>query len=166
MGQRVLVTGAAGHLAAALARRLADDPAVEEVVAVDRTEPEHPLGGARFVPADIRTPVFLSILQTSGADTVVHLDLLATPAGAGGRGRMKEINVIGAMQLFAACQRAQSVRKVVVKSSTAVYGSDAEMPAVFTEEMAARGQVRGGYAKDAVEAVSYTHLTLPTILLV
>ena len=36
---------------------------------------------------------------------------------------MKEMNVIGTMQLLAACQKAPSVRRVVLKSTTAVYGS-------------------------------------------
>ena len=48
---------------------------------------------------------------------------------------MKEINVIGTMQLLAACQKAPTVRKLVVKSSTAVYGSSPRDPAMFTEDM-------------------------------
>ena len=35
---------------------------------------------------------------------------------------MKEINVIGTMQLLAACQKSASLRRLVVKSTAAVYG--------------------------------------------
>ena len=56
---------------------------------------------------------------------------------------MKEINVIGTMQLLAACQKAPSVRKLVVKSSTAVYGSSPRDPALFTEDIEPQRAGRG-----------------------
>jgi UDP-glucose 4-epimerase len=68
---------------------------------------------------------------------------------------MKEINVIGTMQLLAACQKAPSVRKLVVKSSTSVYGSSPRDPAMFTEDLEPQGLVRSGYAKDSVEVEGY-----------
>jgi UDP-glucose 4-epimerase len=68
---------------------------------------------------------------------------------------MKEMNVIGTMQLLAACQKSASVRQLVVKSSTAVYGSSSRDPALFTEEMEPRSLPRSGYAKDSVEVEGY-----------
>ncbi|MFD1049961.1 NAD-dependent epimerase/dehydratase family protein, partial [Kibdelosporangium lantanae] len=62
---------------------------------------------------------------------------------------IKEMNVIGTMQLLAACQRSPQVRKLVVKSSAAVYGAGSRVPAVCTEDMAPKAT--SGYAKDAVE---------------
>jgi UDP-glucose 4-epimerase len=59
------------------------------------------------------------------------------------------------MQLLAACQKAPSVRKLVVKSSTAVYGSSPRDPAMFTEELEPEGLARSGYAKDSVEVEGY-----------
>ena len=41
---------------------------------------------------------------------------------------MKELNVIGTMQLLAACQRAPSVRRFVLKSTSAVYGASLARP--------------------------------------
>ena len=81
--------------------------------------------------------------------------VLATPLDAGGRATMKEINVIGTMQLLAACQKAPSVRKLVVKSSTAVYGSSPQDPAMFTEDLEPNALARSGYAKDSVEVEGY-----------
>ena len=46
---------------------------------------------------------------------------------------MKEHNIIGTMQLLAACQQAPGLRKLVVRSSTAAYGASFRDPAVFTE---------------------------------
>jgi UDP-glucose 4-epimerase len=68
---------------------------------------------------------------------------------------MKEINVIGTMQLLAACQKARSVEKLVVKSSGRVYGSSSRDPAMFTEGMAPKRLPRSGFAKDSVEVEGY-----------
>jgi UDP-glucose 4-epimerase len=155
MGQRVLITGISGHLAGKLARRLEQDPDVDYIVGIDLEEPTVDLERAEYVRADIRNPLVVKVLQTTEVDTLVHLSILATPARMGGRSQMKEMNVIGTMQLFAACQRAEKLRKVVMKSTTAIYGADARDPALFTEEMSARSAPKGGYGKDAVEVEQY-----------
>ena len=56
--------------------------------------------------ADIRNPVIAKVIAGEDVDTVVHLSVVASPDGAGGRPSMKEHNVIGTMQLLAACQQA------------------------------------------------------------
>jgi UDP-glucose 4-epimerase len=154
VGQRILITGIRGHLAGELALRLETDPEVERIVGIDVEEPGLPLDRTEFIRADIRNPLVVKVLQTTEVDTLVHLNLLTTPSRAGGRGRMKEINVIGAMQLFAACQRAERLRKVIVRSTAAVYGASAQDPAVFTEGMTARAELRG-FGKDALEVETY-----------
>ena len=68
---------------------------------------------------------------------------------------MKEINVIGTMQLLAACQKSPSVSKLVVKSSTSIYGAGPKDPAMFTEEMEPKHTPGSGWAKDSVEVESY-----------
>jgi UDP-glucose 4-epimerase len=68
---------------------------------------------------------------------------------------IKEMNVIGTMQLLAACQRSHTVRKLVVKSTAAVYGAGFRSPAVFTEEDTPAEVASSGYGKDAVEVEGY-----------
>jgi UDP-glucose 4-epimerase len=155
MGRVVLVTGVCRDLGGRFARRIVDDPSVDRVVGVDVVPPRHDLGDVRFVRADIRNPVIAKVIAAEGVDTVVHLGVISTPAGAGGRSSMKEINVIGTMQLLAACQKARSVEKLVVKSSGRVYGSSSRDPAMFTEEMAPKRLPRSGFAKDSVEVEGY-----------
>src|SRR3989440_4795692 len=151
MGQRVMITGISRHLAGRLAQHLEADPEVEAIVGVDLDEPEIDLERTEFVRADIRNPLILKVFERHEVDTVVHLSIISTPTRVGGRSAMKEINVIGSLQLFAACQKAPALRRVVVKSSTAVYGASPRDPAVFTEDMSARGDIHHGYAKDSVE---------------
>jgi UDP-glucose 4-epimerase len=59
------------------------------------------------------------------------------------------------MQLLAACQKAPGLERLVVKSSSAVYGSSSRDPAMFTEDMSAKRMPRSGYAKDVLEVEGY-----------
>ena len=155
----VLVTGVSRYLGSRLAAVLQADPTVERVIGVDTVPPRHDqapaLGRTEFVRADIRNPMIAKVIAEAHVDTVVHMNVIATPLGAGGRTAMKEINVIGTMQLLAACQKAPSMRKLVVKSTTAIYGSSPRDPALFTEDVEPRALPKSGYAKDAVEVEGY-----------
>lgn len=159
MGRIVLVTGVSRPLGGQMARILANDPDVDEVVGVDVISP--PAGGDiraenyEFVRADIRNPIIAKVIDAHQIDTVVHMGVLATPMQAGGRSTMKEINVIGTMQLLAACQRAKSMNRLVVKSSSSVYGSGPKDPAMFTEETEPRHPPTSGWAKDSLEVEGY-----------
>src|SRR5436190_15416580 len=147
MGQRVLVTGISRYLGGKLAQDLEKDPEVDSVVGVDLDEPEVDLDRTEYVRADIRNPLIVKVLQAAEVDTVVHLSIVSTPTRVGGRTAMKELNVIGGMQLFAACQKSERVNKLVMKSTTAVYGADPGDPALFTEDMAAHSVPRIGFSK-------------------
>lgn len=158
----ILVTGAARRLGAAVLRDLlrhgvAGDPPADRIVAVDLREPlpEDRVEGVETVAADLRTPEVASLIARVRPHTVVHLDVLAAPAQAGGRTAMKERNVIGTMQLLAACQKAPSVRRLVVKSSAAVYGCAPRDPALFTEDTQPHRPPRTGYGKDVTEVEGY-----------
>jgi UDP-glucose 4-epimerase len=155
MGRVVLVTGVSRYLGGRYARLMSADPAVDRVIGVDVVPPPHDIGDTEFVRADIRNPVIAKVIARAGVDTVVHMNVIATPTGAGGRVSMKEINVIGTMQLLAACQKAAGVRRLVVKSTASVYGSSPRDPAMFTEDTGAKALPRSGWGKDSVEVEGY-----------
>ena len=122
MSEVVLVTGAATPGVALAARRIAETSDVR-VVVVDTTLPADDLGSVKFVRADIRTPVISKVLAVEDVDTVVHMDL--APIRSRGTGSAtKEINVIGTMQVLAACQRSERVKRVVLASSAAPMNDD------------------------------------------
>ncbi|MEO5711038.1 MAG: NAD-dependent epimerase/dehydratase family protein [Nocardioidaceae bacterium] len=155
MGQVVLVTGVAGDLGRRFAAQLSEAPGVERVIGVDVLPPRGDLGGADFVRADIRNPVIAKVIAGEDVDTVVHTSVADAASQVGGRMSMKEHNVIGTMQLLAACQKAAGLERLVVKSSSAVYGSSSRDPAMFTEDMSAKRMPRAGYAKDVLEVEGY-----------
>ena len=145
----------AGTSAAAWREILSHDPAIDRVVGVDVVPPRADIGGAEFVRADIRNPIIGKVIAAAGVDTVVHMGVSSTPVQAGGRVSMKEINVIGTMQLLAACQKADGISRLVVKSTSSVYGAGPKDPAMFTEDTEPRSQPRSGWAKDSVEVEGY-----------
>jgi len=153
--RRVLITGVSSFLGLRLAKRLESDDSIDHLVGVDLHEPPIPVEGMEFVRVDIRNPLIARVLEATKADTVVHTNVASTPRRVGGRSQMKENNVIGTMQLLAAAQRAERVRKVIMKSSTAVYGYGAREPSILAEDHAAHQVDLRGYGKDCAEAEQY-----------
>ncbi|MFI6452175.1 NAD-dependent epimerase/dehydratase family protein [Streptosporangium amethystogenes] len=162
MTHTVLVTGVSRHIGARVASVLADDPDIDRVIGVDTVPPPSlsrdggvPLGRTEFVRVDLRSPDIAQVIAAADIDTVVHMSLVSAPPRSGGRALMKEHNVIGTMQLLGACQRSATVRRVVMRSTTAVYGSSPHDPAVFTENADPAEPPSHGYAKDASEVEGY-----------
>jgi UDP-glucose 4-epimerase len=157
-GLIVLVTGVTRVIGSCLAGRLAENPAVERVIGVDAALPEPAararMGAADFARVDIRNPLVARVIEAAGVNTVVHASASSTPASSAARTMAKEMNVLGTMQLLAACQRSDSVRNLIVRSTGAVYGASSRDPAIFTEEMSARS-VPSGPGRDAIDIEAY-----------
>lgn len=154
----VVVTGTSRYLGAHVAARLADDSRIARVVGLDLLDHAPGVaavtGEVEHVRADAGSVD--SIIADLEAEAVVHLSLATAPDPQhGGRAGMKEQNVIGTMQLLAACQRAPRLRKLVVRSSTAAYGASFRDPAVFTEDTEPRQVPRGGFARDILDIEGY-----------
>ncbi len=152
------MTGVSRFLGARVAARLAADPRIERVIGLDPHEPSARLAGlldgVEQVRADARGAA--GAIADLGAEAVVHLAVTGAPDPQhGGRSAMKEQNVIGTMQLLAACQGAPLLRKLVIRSSTAAYGASFRDPAVFTEDTEPRAVPRGPFARDILDIEGY-----------
>ncbi len=142
----VLVTGVGSYWGARVAARLVTDPALH-VLGLDANPPTEAIAGLDFVAADIRNPVVGDLVKSEGVDTVCHLAFVESirPNDAA-----FDLNVTGTSKLLTACDEA-GVRKVVLKSSSAVYGARPSNPAFLTEDHALRGSKRTGTTRDLVE---------------
>jgi UDP-glucose 4-epimerase len=149
-GKVILVTGAAGFWGRRVAEKLLEAPGVQ-VIGLDPGEPDEKIKGLDFIQADIRNPLLLDLLKTEQVDTVCHLHFVdsARPSEAA-----FDANVMGAMKLFAACREA-GVRKIVLKSSTAVYGARPENPSFLNEDAPLNGSRAYGYTRDLVEIEAF-----------
>ena len=154
-GKRILITGVSKYLGLGLAKRFENDDRVEAIIGVDLEEPPIPIDKLEFVRADIRSPLITRVLESTRIDTLVHTNISSHPKKVGGRSQMKENNVIGTLQLLAAAQRAQRIERVIMKSSTAVYGLGPREPSIIREDHDNRRANLFGYGKDCSEAETY-----------
>lgn len=152
--QRVLVTGVSNPLGAEVARRLATR--VPWLFGCDLNDPVSALEEMDFVHADTRQSVIGKLVRRLKIDTVVHLAVMVeSPRG---ERATHETNVIGTMNVLAGCAGPSSpVRRLVVKSSQAVYGARPEYPSLLSEEAAGSNPDGSLVTRDLVELEQLTH---------
>ncbi len=130
---RVLVTGLGTFWGGRVAQALESDPDVEVIVGLDTTEPTVELERTEYVRVDANYSILARIVRAAEIDTIIHTFLIVDPTQMSQRAT-HEINVIGTMNLFAAASAPSStVRTVIVKSSTMVYGCSPRDPIWFSE---------------------------------
>jgi UDP-glucose 4-epimerase len=152
MGRRVLITGAANWVGSALARELLADADVELVIALDTRAPHlRPDDRVVHVEADIRSPDLGRLVAPHAPDVVVHNDVLQFAEPGRSARLLHEINVMGTLQLLAACAALPSLDTLVVRSAAAIYGSEPNAPSFFTEDMARRFPLRTRWQRDVSE---------------
>jgi UDP-glucose 4-epimerase len=68
---------------------------------------------------------------------------------------MHDINVMGSLQLLAACERAPTIRTIVIRGSAGVYGAEPHAPQFFGEDMAQLFPPRTRFQRDVAEIEQY-----------
>ncbi len=128
MGRRVLITGLDTFWGGRMAQALEAEPDIEMILGLGTDDPKVPLERTEFVRSDQKYSILNRIVRATQVDTVVHTFLETNSTRCRARA-LHEINVIGTLNLLAAAGSAgSSVRKVVVKSSTHVYGAANRTP--------------------------------------
>jgi UDP-glucose 4-epimerase len=151
-GRRILITGIASYLGTELARRLEADPEVEYVAGLDTRKPRASFEKTEFIEADIRNPVIGKLIAPTRVDTIVHNQIVRQPASEGYSARKAhDVNVIGSLQLLAACEKAETVRAIVIRGSAGIYGAEPAAPQFFTEDMSRLYPLRSRFQRDVGE---------------
>ena len=110
-----------------------------------------PLERTEFVRSDQKYSILNRIVRATQVDTIVHTFLETNSVNVPSRA-LHEINVIGTLNLLAAAGSAgSSVRQVVVKSSTHIYGAAETDPAWFREEDGRQSPVRTRLERSLIE---------------
>jgi UDP-glucose 4-epimerase len=155
VGRRVLVTGLSTFWGGLVAQQLEADPDIEIIVGLDTQPPEIELERTEFVRVDQNYSILSRIVSATQVDTIIHTFLVMNTGQVSSRA-MKEINVIGTMNLFAAASAPGStVERVVVKSSSLVYGAHREDPAFFREDMKRIGPAKTGVERSLLAVEDY-----------
>ena len=144
---RVLITGVSNPLGAEVARRLA--PHVPHLFGCDVADPISAVEDMDFVHADTRLSVIGKLVRRLHIDTVVHLAVMVDSPRE--ERSIHETDVIGTMNLLVGCVAPSPVRKLVVKSSQAVYGAGPSDPSFYSEEAANLERYASGVTRDLAE---------------
>ena len=150
--KRILVTGVSSFWGAKLAQALEADESVEAIIGVSPEDPAVELERTEFVRVGTQHALLRRIVHAAEIDTVVDSRLVVDSIQTSARSA-HETNVIGTMNILAACGGPDSpVKKFVFKSSAHYYGCERDDPAFFTEEMQRPHPPRTRLESDIVEA--------------
>jgi UDP-glucose 4-epimerase len=150
--RRILITGLSTFWGGRLAQALEREPEVEAIIGIDRRPPKVELQRTEYVEVSDAHSLIRRIVDAAQVDTIVDTRLVVDSIVTSTR-RAHENNVIGTMNILAACSgRDSPVRKVVFKSSAHVYGVEQDDPAFFTERMERKRPPRSPIERDVVEA--------------
>jgi len=149
---RILITGLSSYWGGRLAQVLESDESVQALIGVATEEPTLPLERTEFVRVSTQHALLRRIVHAAEIDTVIDTRLIVDSRTAPAR-VAHERNVIGTMNILAACGGPDSpVRKVVFKSSAHYYGCERDDPSFFTEDMRRPHEPRTRLESDIVEA--------------
>jgi len=150
--RRVLVTGADTFWGARILHALEGDPTVEMLLGLTSSAAATTFERVRLLCVEPSYPALRSVVRTSRVDTVIHPCMIVDSTHASAH-EIHEVNVISTMNLLAAAGTSgSSVRHLVVKSSSLVYGSTKEDPATFCEDTPRSGAPRTDVERSLIEA--------------
>ncbi len=152
----VAVTGACTFLGAELLRRLEEDPKVGKVLALDIRPPAlvpGRQGKIEFVKLDLTQPQvdadLATLLSRHHVDTLVHGAFLSHPTHASEWAH--ELEDVGTMHVLNACAGVQP-RRLVMVSTTLIYGAHPKNPNFLTEEAELKGHRDSRFVNDKLRA--------------
>ena len=154
-GRRVLITGVGSQIGTLLAARLEADPEVSYVAGLDTRRPRATLDGTEWIEADIRDADIARVIPRLQVDTLVHEQIVRQPGPGMSSRAMHDVNVIGSLQLLAACERSGTLQTIVVRGSAGVYGAEPHAPQFFGEEMTRLFPLRTRFQRDVAEIENY-----------
>ncbi len=149
----IFVTGVNTYIGSNLLKIFEKTKRYKNIIAVDYKRPSFTLKKAKFHKIDFTSPVadeeLFNLMRKERCDTLLHLNFLSNPSRSSGWAH--ELEVIGTLNVINAAQHYQP-RKLIMRSSTMVYGALPDNPNFLTEEHPLRGKHLGRFIKDKIEA--------------
>lgn len=156
-GLVIAVTGTSAFFGRDLLVALQGDPAVERVIALDSKAPVFEGTKVVWEKTDLLQPRsgerMADVFREQTVDVVIHTAFMARPVHRGGWAH--ELEAIGTRHVLAAVE-ATNVRKLLLRSSTLVYGADALHPNYIRETAPLNGGERSRFIADKVEVEMQT----------
>ncbi len=133
---RVALTGCSSHFAQVLLPLLEEDKDIEQIIGIDRVAPTMTSSKLIFHERDVRDPQIGELF--ANCDALVHLAFVVARPYSLSLQETADINLRGTWNTCEAAAKV-GVKKIVVSSSVASYGSLPDNPNPLTEESSLRG---------------------------
>ena len=155
MGKRVLITGLATFWGGRVAQALEADPTVDVIVGLDRFEPTVQLERTEYVRSDESYSILARIVKAARIDTIVHTFLAVDSTHDDVAHDARDQRDRHDEPLRRRVGAGSTVRNVVVKSSTLVYGAAPKDPVWFSEETRRSKPPRSMVERSLLEVEGY-----------
>jgi UDP-glucose 4-epimerase len=149
----VVLTGASGFLGSRLLERLQKDRSYGKIIILDVQPPDALTRKCKFYQMDLTEPgidrTIADVLTHEQGEIIAHLAFHSSPRRD--ERTSHELTVIGTLNVLKACARAGAARKLVVQSTTLVYGASHLNPSLLDEDHALNGAGAYSFIRDKVE---------------
>lgn len=149
----VVIIGCNGFIGRHILKYLETNPRYKKVIAVDCNKPAVTLKKTKYYKLDLTATMadvtLAEILKNENCDMLIHTAVPMSPMR--NEALAHEIIAIGTFYVINACNEA-GVRKVVMASTTDVYGAFPENPNFLTEDMPPKGHLQSRFLADKIDA--------------
>lgn len=149
----IALSGARTFLGKNLLKLLEEGEQVRRVVVIDAEPPEQAGVKTRSYPVDRTQPNasarIAEILASEGVDALVHLGFMENPVRSAAWAH--EYESVGTLNLLNAC-REQRIKKLILGSSTSLYGPHYDNPHFLRESAPLRGLFGAPFLADKIDA--------------
>jgi UDP-glucose 4-epimerase len=140
----IAVTGASGYIGTRFVHRLVHEPAVQKVLGIDVRPPTFTDDKVTSIEASVNDSLD-TLFKEHSVEAVVHLAFVLRQLRD--RDAATRVNVGGASNVLWACEAA-NVRRIVLMSSSTVYGPHPDNDRLLTEDAPPRPPAQFNYAID------------------
>lgn len=144
----ICVTGSSGYIGQLLVECLERHSGCEKIIGISRRRPVKFSQKLKFYQIDIRNKSIREVFKKEKIDTLVHLAY--TIKASHDINEMHDINVNGTLNILDIAKE-NNIKKIVIVSSTTVYGAHSDNPVYLTEDVPLKGNSNYYYTKDKIE---------------
>lgn len=149
----IVLTGTAGFLGSSLLRNLENDPRFPNLIALDTKKPPFELKKTKFFRIDLTETLadskLVELLKDQKVDTFIHMAFPVSPPH--NLEWAHDLVSVGTMYVLNCCA-ALKVRKLIMASTTEVYGAHPSNPNFLPEDHRRRGGERSRFLRDKIDA--------------
>ncbi len=149
----VCIIGVSGFKGRNILMALEKDRKIKHIIAIDRKKPNFTTQKTKFYRLSLTETLadasLAEIFKKEKVHTVVHTAIPTSPPR--NTSLAHEVISVGTMYICNACVDA-GVKKLILSSTTDVYGAMADNPNYLTEEYPTRGGIKNKYLADKIDA--------------